>query len=194
MPQIIRNSAFKVKTETVDSPLGLVPESGAIIFCRDRNGFAVGDGFNWLNISPTANPESAVAVRLATPVVVPLTALVEYKPSPLYDTIEYNIGSAFTPQLGTQFLINVTGDIEYSFQYAMSVNVNIVNMILRTYFDAIEIQRNEVKFGLAGEPQKILSIGAMPIVAGTVVSFSYEVDKSCNLTALFCDAGLRNEL
>jgi len=126
MAQTLINSAFKVKAGSVANTTGIPPEKGALLFDESVNGPVVGDGFNWLSFTPTAE---AIAVT-GTEVADAMTAGVAILPATYFDVILYNYGTALTPVIVGQ-TITINTDGSYRFNYAFQVKSSTPNTIFQ---------------------------------------------------------------
>ena len=143
---IIRNSAFKVKAETVQSHEGIMPEKGALLFCEENSCLVYGDGFNWLRLGPESAVKSALALALNTPQIEPCVGGVEEQ-AVFYDTVVYNLGTAFTPAGGNQITMNKDMVYDFSADILVSADVSNVDYILHTYLNAVKVDTRTTNLG-----------------------------------------------
>jgi len=168
-----------------------MPESGALIFCEEFKCLAYGDGFNWIRLQPR-DGMSALALALNTPQVEPC---VEGVPelAVFYDTVVYNIGSAFTPAGGNQILMNKDMTFDFSADIVVSADVANVDYILHTYLNSVLVATRRTNLHEKNVPLGIVILGAVPVSENDILTIQVEMSKTCNLTTHQANSGLHEQ-
>ena len=185
------NSAFKVKSGSVENTLGIPAEKGAILFDESLNSLVIGDGINWLSFGTTLDGVSLAANGDVYSDI--LTAGVPVEPADFFSVVVYNLGSSLTPSIPAQTVTaNTTGS--YRFNYFYNAQSTVPNTTL-----LFDIAVNGTPLGApisSFMPKKDTSVSfsgqfVVPgITATDVLTLCIEADKACTLQRFGQEIGI----
>ena len=181
MAIIHRNAAYKVKVGSAPTTLGFLPEAGAMLFNTDLGILFSADGFNWNPLGP-GGPIDSLATRLNAPLVVALAAATPLKVT-FFDTIIYNTGGSYTPDLVLQqILFNITGNYQVNSGYEVSADQNNVVFASRMVINGVPGNAEVTTLGSKNTPYTLYGSDGVPFTAGDIVTVEFETSIACNLT------------
>lgn len=181
MPQVLTNSAFKVKVGTVEHTGHIPPERGAIVFSKLDGQIYVGDGFNWL----TFETSTLGAAITGTSFLDAMVANVPVVTAEYFDAIEYNLGAAMTISIPAQtIVIDIAGGYQLNWLFNAAADVPQVNLHFDILIDGTPFGPGFDVF-LKTKNASVSSGGTLllPGLLGTeVLTLNMMTNKSCNLT------------
>lgn len=191
MAQVLKNSAFKVKSGSVETTLGLPAEKGAILFDESLNSLVIGDGINWITLASSL--EGIALVANGDIFEDAMTAGVPIEPADFFAAVKYNIGTALTPSIPAQTVtVNTTGSYRINYFYnAQSTQPNTTLLF--------DIAMNGTPLGVPIEsflPKKdtLVSFSGQFVVPGItatdVLTLWIQADKTCTMQRFNQEIGI----
>jgi hypothetical protein len=179
----IRNSTFKCKPETVGTLIGVVPESGAMIFLSTDKRVYFGDGAVWQPVG--VDTSSNIVVVSADSIDHVLT---ENTPADFvwFDTLDLKRGSDVTVDIVPPVSITFNADllIQFSVDFKLASSIGGTNIVIKTFIGGVEFEplRQVVKTSGVGEPSFISLFSYLQFSSADVVTWTIEADKDCTIT------------
>lgn len=191
------NSSYKVKFGTVKTLVGLVPEVGAAIVLETPgppfNHPYWSDGITWQPFGGGViiQAPDSLALRLLAPVSLAMTTGTPQQ-LPFFDTVVYNNGTSFTPNVPNDVAVNNTD----SYQTSIGVNVRssrpFTNVTIQVMVNGTQRYINTMLLDRAGVNYSQTRVVGLNLSAGDVVTVEITASKNCNLLFTGLTLGMQN--